>query len=126
LDTIVKKLTEIGYVKEVLAVGDKKFFGIAKVKYGRHFRRIDIMVTPKEEFPFAVMYFTGSKEFNVDLRNHCLKLGYSLNEYRLTNKKDKNPIDRKLESEEEKFDFLGFKFVPPFERKANILKFYKK
>ena len=31
-------------------------------------RRIDIMYTSPEEYPFAVLYFTGSAEFNVKMR----------------------------------------------------------
>lgn len=125
LETIVEKLKQEGYIKDILAIGDKKFFGVAKVKYGRHYRRIDIMITPKEEFPFAVLYFTGSKEFNIDLRNYCLKLGMSLNEYGLTYKQDKTPFPKTFTTEEEVFKCLGLQYIPPEERRGNILQKFK-
>ena len=31
-------------------------------------RRVDFLFTTKEEFPFAILYFTGSKEFNTSVR----------------------------------------------------------
>ena len=35
------------------------------------------------EYPFALNYFTGSKEHNIEMRNRALKRGWTLNEYRL-------------------------------------------
>ena len=35
------------------------------------------------EYPFALNYFTGSKEHNIVMRNRALKRGWTLNEYRL-------------------------------------------
>lgn len=40
------------------------------------------VVTPKE-YPFALNYFTGSKEHNIVMRNRALQHGWTLNEYRL-------------------------------------------
>lgn len=43
----------------------------------------DLRVVTNEEFPFALNYFTGSKEHNIRLRNRALARGWTLNEYRL-------------------------------------------
>ena len=44
-------------------------------------RRIDIRIVPFESYGSAILYFTGSKTFNTNMRSHALKKGYSLNEF---------------------------------------------
>ena len=41
----------------------------------------DLRIVDDAEFPFALNYFTGSKEHNVELRTRAKKYGLSLNEY---------------------------------------------
>ena len=41
----------------------------------------DLRVVSGEEYPFALGYFTGSKEHNIVLRNRALQRGWTLNEY---------------------------------------------
>jgi DNA polymerase (family X) len=43
----------------------------------------DLRVVSPAEYPFALNYFTGSKEHNIEMRNRALKRGWTLNEYRL-------------------------------------------
>lgn len=43
----------------------------------------DLRVVNAAEYPFALNYFTGSKEHNIEMRNRALKRGWTLNEYRL-------------------------------------------
>jgi DNA polymerase (family 10) len=43
----------------------------------------DLRVVSNSEYPFALNYFTGSKEHNIEMRNRALKRGWTLNEYRL-------------------------------------------
>jgi DNA polymerase (family 10) len=43
----------------------------------------DLRVVTSAEYPFALNYFTGSKEHNIEMRNRALKRGWTLNEYRL-------------------------------------------
>ena len=43
----------------------------------------DLRVVSGAEFPFALNYFTGSKEHNIVVRNRALQRGWTLNEYRL-------------------------------------------
>ncbi|HEY1583991.1 MAG TPA: DNA polymerase/3'-5' exonuclease PolX [Chthoniobacterales bacterium] len=79
----------------------------------------DLRVVSSAEYPFALGYFTGSKEHNIILRNRALQRGWTLNEYRLapvtTDTKRKKPI---LEiptvcDESEFYRALGLDFVPP-------------
>jgi len=43
----------------------------------------DLRVVTSAEYPFALNYFTGSKEHNIVMRNRALQRGWTLNEYRM-------------------------------------------
>ena len=75
---IIEELESEKYVKETLAKGEKKFMGISKLHRHKTNRRLDMIYTKKENYPFALLYFTGSGQFNVEMRNHAISLGYSL------------------------------------------------
>ena len=66
-----------------LATGDTKYMGIIRLseKYDGH--RIDIRIVPHDNWPFALMYFTGSQRFNILMRLRAIELGLKLNEYGL-------------------------------------------
>lgn len=124
LKEVVDKMNKEKYTYDVFGQGNKKYLGVSKVKYGRHFRRLDLLVTHKHEFPFALLYFTGSQQFNIDMRNYCIEKGYSLSEYGLkylSGDKKGQYVDNKFTTEEDVFKFLGLKYVSPKERKTNSL-----
>lgn len=79
----VATLTARGYIKEILAHGDHKCLAISQIP-GAPARRLDLLVTPPAEFPYAVLYFTGCDTFNVAMRAHALTRGFTLNEHALT------------------------------------------
>jgi DNA polymerase (family X) len=43
----------------------------------------DLRVVTTAEYPFALAYFTGSKEHSIEMRSRALQRGWTLNEYRL-------------------------------------------
>ncbi len=76
----------------------------------------DLRAVTDAEYPFALNYFTGSKEHNVAMRSRALKWGYTLNEYRLAPAGDKEPRPLRVDpvtTEEELYRALGLDFVPP-------------
>lgn len=79
----VNTLKAQGYITDVLAQGDSKCLAVCRLPSGKA-RRLDLLITPPEEYGFAVLYFTGSDGFNVRMRQHALERGYSLNEHALT------------------------------------------
>lgn len=114
LDDMVSALEKSKYMVDTLAHGDKKFMGICKLPRFCTFRRIDLMVIDPERYPFALLYFTGSKTFNVKMRFKALKMGYSLNEFGFT-----PPVPGKVfKTERDIFDFLEMKYVDPEFRKC--------
>ncbi|MDZ7659615.1 DNA polymerase/3'-5' exonuclease PolX [Fodinibius sp.] len=99
-------------VVEVLSRGETK--SSARTENGR---QVDLRIVKPEQFPAALMYFTGSKEHNVVLRQRARERGLSLNEYGLFQlDKDGNtdfdkPID--YNSETDIYEHLDLHFVPP-------------
>ena len=57
-------MNKLGYLIDELALGPKKYNGVCRHRFSGIARRIDIMYTTPEEYPFAILYFTGSKEYN--------------------------------------------------------------
>lgn len=75
--------------------------------------QVDIRFLPKESYGTALLYFTGSKDYNVMMRKKAIELGYLLNEYALF----KDGEYYKGATEEEVFETLGMKYVEPGKRK---------
>lgn len=46
-------------------------------------RRMDILWVPFNQYPFGVLYFTGSGFFNIQMRRIALEKGFTLNEYEI-------------------------------------------
>jgi DNA polymerase (family X) len=76
----------------------------------------DLRVVSDAEFPFALAYFTGSKEHNIVMRQRAIQRGLRLNEYGLFKSKEETR-DAKLlvpcKTEEDIFAKLDLVFVPP-------------
>ena len=74
------------------------------------------MYTTEEEYPFAILYFTGSMEFNAKMRGLALEKGLSMNEYSLKDSNTKKVIDHKFSVEKDIFDYLEMEWVEPVDR----------
>ena len=76
----------------------------------------DLRVVSDVEFPFALAYFTGSKEHNIVMRQRAIKRGLRLNEYGLfrSTEETRDPALRvNCATEDEIFEQLGLAYVPP-------------
>jgi DNA polymerase (family 10) len=71
----------------------------------------DLRVVPPDSYPFALMYFTGSKAHNVSLRARAQARGMKLNEYALMRESDGHPIP--CADEAAIYRKLGLRFIPP-------------
>lgn len=119
LSEIVRQLQDAGLILEVLALGDKKFMGIGRLGPDRTARRIDIRLFG-EAWPYALLYNTGSQQFNILTRQRALSFepSLSLNEYALTNPATGESYP--AETEEDIFRLLGLKYLSPEERTRNL------
>lgn len=99
-----------GIVK-VLAKGDTKASVILEGGI-----QCDLRVVSDAEFPFALAYFTGSKEHNIVMRQRAIQRGLRLNEYGLFKSKEETRDPKLLvpcQTEDEIFEKLDLVFVPP-------------
>lgn len=110
-------LKEVGYIVETLAEGPKKFMGFSRVSPEAKVRRLDMLMTPQAEFPYAILYFTGSQDFNVAFRGFAKDKGYTLNEHKMeVIREGVTPVPA-MSSEQDIFTFLGLKYVEPNKRR---------
>lgn len=74
--------------------------------------QVDVRVVPQISFGAALVYFTGSKAFNIALRYLAGRQGLKINEYGVF--RDDTRIAGR--TEEEVFDAVGLPWIPPQER----------
>lgn len=97
-------------VESVLAKGETKTSVILK-----NGMQCDLRVVTSGEYPFALNYFTGSKEHNVRMRSRALEKGWSLNEYRFSaaeGRKLKEPLPE-VHTEADIYKALGLDYIEP-------------
>ncbi|MCU0705744.1 MAG: helix-hairpin-helix domain-containing protein, partial [Fimbriiglobus sp.] len=68
----------------------------------------DLLVVTDEQFPFAVLHFTGSKEHNIRLRQRAMERGWTLNEFGLGT--IEKPLKAKTEADV--YKALGLPLIP--------------
>lgn len=73
----------------------------------------DLRAVSNSEYPFALAYFTGSKEHNVAIRGRALKHGFTLNEYRLAPTEGSDAKPPKINDEKDLYGALGLDYVEP-------------
>jgi DNA polymerase (family X) len=76
----------------------------------------DLRVVSDAEYSSALMYFTGSKEHNIVMRQRAIDRGLRLNEYGLFHSKEETrdlKLLVKCRTEEEIFEKLGLRYIPP-------------
>src|SRR5207247_10929301 len=81
----------------------------------------DLRVVSSAEYPFALNYFTGNKEHNIEMRSRALQRGWTLNEYRLapvpvdSKAKKKKPVKKipKVHDEAGLYRAVNLDFIPP-------------
>jgi DNA polymerase (family X) len=109
-DVIEFFVSQPGIVK-VLAKGETKASMILEGGI-----QCDLRVVSDKEFPFALAYFTGSKEHNIVMRQRAIQRGLRLNEYGLFKSKEETRDVKLLvpcADEAEIFQKLDLPFVPP-------------
>jgi len=116
LATMVERMKKVGYIEEVLAIGEHKCMAICRLDETGTARRLDLLMTPEEEYAYAVLYFTGSDRFNVAFRQYTLEKGYTLNEHTMTMIRPEVRVVPRMRTEKDIFRFLGLKYVEPMDR----------
>lgn len=100
--SVIEWFTAQKNIEKVAAKGPTKLS--VRLKSGV---QVDLRVVTKEEYPFALVYFTGSKEHNIVLRKKAKELGYKLNEYGL------DPYKNTITTEEDVYRALKLPYMEP-------------
>jgi len=110
-DHVIDFFTSLPYVTHILAKGETKASVILNGGL-----QADLRVVEDRSFPFALAYFTGSKEHNIIMRRRAIERGLRLNEYGLFRSKEetKDPeLCLECLSEEDIFKHLDLAYIPP-------------
>ncbi|MBT4651203.1 DNA polymerase/3'-5' exonuclease PolX [Candidatus Woesearchaeota archaeon] len=111
-EKVMKLFTSLPDIKQILAKGTTR--GSIRLNNGL---QIDLRILKEKEFGSALLYFTGNKQHNIELRKIALRKGYTLSEYGLFNLKTKKLIAGK--TEEEIYKKLNLQYIPP-ELRTNL------
>src|SRR5213082_2371068 len=115
-DAITKFFVSHPLVESIIAQGPTK--SSVRLRSGV---QCDLRVVSTPEYPFALAYFTGNKEHNIELRSRALKRGWTLNEYRLAplppdpKAKKKRPVKKipKVRDEADLYRAVDLDFIAP-------------
>lgn len=113
MDIFVK----IPSIKDIIAKGDTK--SSVRTKEGI---QVDLRIVEEKSFGAALLYFTGSKNFNIKLRQLAIKKNLKINEYGVfsiskSNNKKESYISG--ETEEDIFKTLSLQYIEPELREDN-------
>lgn len=104
---IMERFVSLPGVAQVIGHGETKSSII--VQGGRVLMNADLRIVRDEQFPFALHYFTGSKEHNIAMRQRAQQHGLKLNEYELAG----SGRQVKCRDEADIFRALDLAYIPP-------------
>lgn len=108
-EKVIRYFTNMNSVVHVIAQGPTK----ASVRL-RNGLQVDLRVLPENQYGSSLMYFTGSKEHNIELRRIAIAKGLKLSEYGLF--KGEKMIAGAAENDV--YSVLGLDYVAPEMREA--------
>ena len=105
---VMEAMRRSDLVREVIAAGETSVITFRGVQ-------VDLRVVDPEAWGAALVYFTGSKEHNVRIRERAVRRGLLLNEYGLFARDGGGSGQQRLASrtEEDVYAALGMAWVPP-------------
>ncbi len=105
---VLDAFTRSQEVREILSNGETKATVVL-----HNGLQCDLRAVSNLEYPFALQYFTGSKEHNVVLRGRARDQGFTLNEYRLAPLDENGPAPPEINTEEDLYAALGLPWIEP-------------
>ena len=105
-DEVMNSFVQMEEGDRVLSKGERK----STIVLGNGLQ-VDLLVIDEKNFGAALMYFTGSKEHNVELRKRAIEHNWKLSEYGLEERETGEVIARS--TEEGIYDKLDLQYIPP-------------
>jgi DNA polymerase (family X) len=103
---VMDRFVEYDDVEDVISKGDTK--SSIRLKTGL---QVDLRVVKEKSYGSALLYFTGSKSHNIELRERAIERGFKINEYGVFPKEKEEAVAGK--TEEEVYDIIDLEWVPP-------------
>lgn len=107
---------------ESLLCGQHKFSGLCRYSKEQDeqvtpMRRLDLMIINDSSWPYATLYFTGSYQLNILMRDKAQQFGWTLNEYGITSHNKNDDHEQfNVTTEEEIFKLLDMVYLEPKDR----------
>ncbi len=101
---LISRFVDYEEVDEIVSQGETK--STVRLHTGL---QVDLRVVEKKSYGAALIYFTGSKNHNIRLRNLAIKSGCKVSEYGVF--KNKKQVAGK--TEEEVYKYFDLDFIPP-------------
>ncbi|MBD3246555.1 MAG: DNA polymerase/3'-5' exonuclease PolX [Candidatus Omnitrophica bacterium] len=108
---ILREWRRAPWIKEVIAEGETK----SSVRTTEHIQ-VEVRAVLPHRYGAALLYFTGSKQFNIRIRQEALRKGMKLNEYgvsALSRSAAAGRMNAAAEREETMFAALNLPWIPP-------------
>ena len=105
-EPVMRAFIELAEVKEIIAQGSTKTSVLTDTGI-----QVDLRVVTPDEMGAATLYFTGSKNHNIALRQRAIDRGMLLNEYGLLDNESGKVLASK--TEEDIYKALEMVWVPP-------------
>jgi DNA polymerase (family 10) len=109
---IMAAFVKLPGVTQIIGQGETKSSVTVKAGGGHGQRLVlnaDLRIVSDKQFPFALAYFTGSKEHNIAMRQRAIQYGLKLNEYELAGSKKNVPA----KEEADIYRALDLDYIPP-------------
>jgi DNA polymerase (family X) len=106
IDAVSEHILKYPGIDQTLAHGENK----VSVILGNGLQ-VDVRLLEKDCYGAALLYFTGSKEHNVELRGRAREMGWTLNEYALTTLKSGRFVAGK--TERDIYEKLRLDYIEP-------------
>jgi DNA polymerase lambda len=126
LSQVVKSLDNFFIIDKLTESSKRHFQGFATFKnivkefpdlnVKKSVIRLDIIIVPYSSYYTALMHFTGSAAFNQKMRLHAKSMNMKLSEYGLFKRVGKKDVSLEINSEQDIFNALLLKYIPPEKR----------
>ena len=109
-EDVISRFVAYEDVREIISQGETR--STVVFRSGLH---VDLRVVEKESYGAALLYFTGSKQHNIALRNAALDEELKINEYGVWDTTVDSPDQEQVagESEAQIYDLFDLPWIPP-------------
>ncbi|HJN16128.1 MAG TPA: DNA polymerase/3'-5' exonuclease PolX, partial [Armatimonadota bacterium] len=109
-EVVMEAFKALPEIREIMLSGETKTSAILEVG-----RQVDLRVVPPESYGAALLYFTGSKNHNIALRERARRMSLTVNEYAVSRLTDEGEAGESVAgaTEEDCYAALDVAWIPP-------------